>query len=57
MTVKIDTPQKTRLGIPRDGRITERALALTTDFMPKIGAIKARIPYDKLVTQDFLPRP
>jgi ABC-type nitrate/sulfonate/bicarbonate transport system substrate-binding protein len=47
---------KTRLGIPRTPRITERAVALTEDFMLKIGAIKSRIPYDKLVTQDYLPR-
>jgi ABC-type nitrate/sulfonate/bicarbonate transport system substrate-binding protein len=48
--------QKVRAGIPRDGRITERAVALTEDFLLKIGALKARIPYDKLVSNDFLPR-
>lgn len=31
-------------------------MVLTEDFMIKIGALKARIPYDKLVTHDFLPR-
>lgn len=54
--VLADGVRKTRLGIPRDGRITERAVVLTEDFMIKIGALKARIPYDKLVTHDFLPR-
>jgi NitT/TauT family transport system substrate-binding protein len=48
--------EKTRQGIPRDGKITEKAVALTEDFMLKIGAIKARIPYEKLVTNEFLPR-
>ena len=48
--------QKTRLGIPRDGRITARAVTLTQDFLRKIGALKTSIPYDQLVTDDFLPR-
>jgi sulfonate transport system substrate-binding protein len=48
--------RKTRLGIPRDPRISERAVALTEEFMLKIGAIKSRIPYDKLVSNDYLPR-
>jgi len=48
--------QKTRLGIPRTPRISERAVALTEDFMLKIGALKSRIGYDKLVTNDYLPR-
>jgi len=30
--------------------------ALTTDFMLKIGALKSRIPYDKLVTNEYLPK-
>jgi ABC-type nitrate/sulfonate/bicarbonate transport system substrate-binding protein len=48
--------QNTRLGIPRTPRISERAVALTEDFMLKIGALKSRIGYDKLVTNDYLPR-
>ena len=48
--------QKTRLGIPRTPRISERALTLTEDFLLKIGALKTRIGYDKLVTNDFLPK-
>jgi sulfonate transport system substrate-binding protein len=48
--------QKTRLGIPRTPRISERALMLTEDFLLKIGALKTRIGYDKLVTNDFLPK-
>ncbi len=47
--------QKTRLGIPRDGRITARAVTLTQDFLRKIGALKTIIPYDQLVTDEFLP--
>jgi NitT/TauT family transport system substrate-binding protein len=47
--------QKTRLGIPRDGRITPRAVTLTQDFLRKIGALKTTIAYDQLVTDDFLP--
>jgi hypothetical protein len=42
--------------VAREKGITERSVALTTDFMLKIGAIKARIPYDKLVTQEYLPK-
>jgi len=48
--------QKVRLGIPRDGRITERAVTLTQDFLRGIGAIKSVISYDQLVSNDFLPR-
>jgi NitT/TauT family transport system substrate-binding protein len=48
--------QKTRLGIPRTPRISERAVTLTEDFLLKIGALKARIGYDKLVTNEFLPK-
>lgn len=54
--VILEGVKKTRPGIPRDGRITERAVALTEEFMAKIGALKSRIPYDKLVTNDFLPK-
>jgi NitT/TauT family transport system substrate-binding protein len=52
----LDGLKKVRLGVPRDGRITERAYQATQDFMLKIGAIKAPIPYEALVTHDFLPR-
>lgn len=48
--------RKTKLGIPRDPRITEKAVQVTEDFMIKIGALKNRIPYDKLVTNEYLPR-
>ena len=48
--------KKTRLGLPRDGRITERAVTLTQEFLRKIGALKAAIPYDHLVTNEFLIR-
>jgi len=48
--------KKVRLGIPRDGRISERANQLTQDFMLKIGAVKTRVPYEAIVTHDFLPR-
>jgi NitT/TauT family transport system substrate-binding protein len=48
--------QKTRLGLPRDGRITERAATLTQEFLRKIGALKTTIPYDHLVTSEFLIR-
>ena len=48
--------EKTRLGIPRDGRITERAVTLTQDFLRKVGALKLTIAYDQIVTNEFLPR-
>jgi ABC-type nitrate/sulfonate/bicarbonate transport system substrate-binding protein len=48
--------QKTRLGIPRDGRVTERAVTLTQEFLRRIGALKTIIPYDQIVTNEFLPR-
>lgn len=35
---------------------TENSVSLTEEFMIRIGALKARIPYDKLVTNEFLPR-
>jgi hypothetical protein len=43
-------------GIPRDGRITERAVTLPQESLRKIGALKTVIPYDHLVVHDFLPR-
>lgn len=48
--------QKVRLGIPRDGRITERAVTLTQDFLRRIGAIKSVIPHHQLVNHEFLAR-
>jgi len=48
--------QKVRLGIPRDGRVTERAVTLTQDFLRRVGAIKSVIPYEQVVTNEFLPR-
>ncbi len=48
--------QKVRLGIPRNGRITERAVLLTQEFLRRVGAIKSVIPYDQVVTNEFLPR-
>lgn len=48
--------RKTRLGIPRDGRVTERAVTLTQEFLRKVGVLKTVIPYDQLVTHEFLPR-
>lgn len=48
--------RKTRVSLPRDGRITERAVTLTQEFLRKVGALKTAIPYDELVSNDFLPR-
>jgi NitT/TauT family transport system substrate-binding protein len=48
--------QKVRLGIPRDGRVTERAVTLTQEFLRRVGAIKSVIPYNQIVTNEFLPR-
>jgi NitT/TauT family transport system substrate-binding protein len=48
--------QKVRLGIPRDGRVTERAVTLTQEFLRGVGALKSVIPYDQVVTNEFLPR-
>jgi NitT/TauT family transport system substrate-binding protein len=47
---------KVRLGVPRDGRITERAVTLTQDFLRKIGRLKTTIPYAELVTNEYLPK-
>jgi sulfonate transport system substrate-binding protein len=48
--------RKTRLSIPRDGRVTERAVTLTQDFLRRVGTLKSTIPYDRIVTNEFLPR-
>ena len=48
--------QKVRLGIPRDGRVTESAVTLTQEFLRRVGAIKSVIPYEQVVTNEFLPR-
>lgn len=48
--------QKVRLGIPRNGRVTERAVTLTQEFLRRVGALKSVIPYDQVVTNEFLPR-
>src|SRR5262249_6452296 len=47
---------KVRLGIRRDGRITEQAVTLTQEFLKKIGQLKTTIPYGELVTNEYLPR-
>lgn len=47
---------KVRLGIPRDGRITERAVTSTQEFLRKIGQLKTTIPYGELVTTEYLPK-
>jgi hypothetical protein len=54
--VILDGLRKTRLGIPRTPRISERAVTLTEDFLLKIGALKGRIGYDKLVSNEYLPK-
>ena len=43
-------------GVPPDGRVTERAVELTQDFMLNIGAVKEKVPYAALVSNDFLPK-
>ncbi len=43
-------------GVPADGKVTERAVELTQDFMIKIGAVKEKVPYSALVSNDFLPK-
>ena len=43
-------------GVPADGKVTERAVELTQDFMLKIGAVKEKVPYAALVSNDFLPK-
>ncbi len=48
--------QKVRLGIPRDGKISERAVTSTQEFLRKIGHLKTRIPYEALVTNEFFSR-
>jgi NitT/TauT family transport system substrate-binding protein len=47
---------KVRLGVRRDGRITEQAVMLTQDFLKKIGRLKTTIPYSEIVTNDYLPK-
>lgn len=54
--VILEGMQKVRLGLARDGRITERAVTLTQEFLRRIGALKSVIPYDQVVTNEFLPR-
>jgi hypothetical protein len=41
--------------IPRTPRISEPAVTLTEDFLLKIGTLKGRIGYDKLVTTSTCP--
>jgi hypothetical protein len=47
---------KVKLGIRRDGRITEQAVTLTQDFLKKIGQLKVPIPYGELVTNEYFPK-
>ena len=48
--------RKTRASLPRDGRITRRAVESTQEFLRKVGALKAMVAYDELVSNEFLPR-
>ncbi len=48
--------QKVLLGIPRDGRVTERAVTLTQEFLRKVGALKTTIPFDQVASNQFVAR-
>ena len=42
-------------GVPPDGRVTERAVEPTQDFMLKVSAVKEKAPYAALVSDDIPP--
>ncbi len=46
-----------RPAISPDGRISEKSVKATEDLMEAGGFLKERIPYEKLVSTEFLPRP
>ena len=46
-----------RPAISPDGRISEQSVKATQDVMEAGGFLKERVPYEKVISNDYLPRP
>ena len=46
-----------RPAISPDGRISEQSVKATQDVMEAGGFLKERVPYEKIISNEFLPRP
>lgn len=55
--VLLSSIQALRPAISPDGRISEKSVKATQDVMEAGGFLKERIPYEKIVTTEFLPKP
>ncbi len=55
--VLLGSIQALRPAISPDGRISEQSVRATQDVMEAGGFLTERIPYEKIVTSEFLPRP
>ncbi len=55
--VLLSSIQALRPAISPDGRISEKSVKATQDVMEAGGFLKERIPYEKIVSTEFLPKP
>ena len=54
--VLLSSIQALRPAISPDGRISEKSVRATQDVMEAGGFLKERVPYEKIVTSDYLPK-
>ncbi|HLH25707.1 MAG TPA: ABC transporter substrate-binding protein [Chloroflexota bacterium] len=52
----LDSTRSVRAAVPADGRMTERGVVVNYELMELTGALKARPPWDALVTNEYLPQ-
>ncbi len=55
--VLLSSIQAMRPAISPDGRISERSVKATQDVMEAGGFLTERVPYEKIVSTEFLPKP
>jgi NitT/TauT family transport system substrate-binding protein len=52
----LESTRSVRAAVPADGRMTERGLVVNYELMELAGSLKARPPWDVLVTNEYLPQ-
>jgi NitT/TauT family transport system substrate-binding protein len=52
----LESVRSVRAAVPADGRMTEKGLLVNYELMELAGALKARPPWDALVTNQYLPQ-
>jgi ABC-type nitrate/sulfonate/bicarbonate transport system substrate-binding protein len=52
----LESTRSVRAAVPADGRMTEKGLLVNYELMELAGSLKARPPWDALVTNQYLPQ-